>query len=399
MPIFKKRSPRALARHGRLKVQSRASAFGGIFVKALAMVAGASVAIAGIAVWELNNQIQSNGIDLPNSKTITAADLKGPINMLLVGSDTRKGQGKGYGNETSTLADVMILLHVSADRKNAVAVSFPRDLMVPWPACPSTSDGPGYLEQTLGQLNATIANGGPGCTLMTIEKLTGLTIPYLAMIDFKGVIELSNAIGGVEVCVANEINDPYTQTYLQPGKYTLQGKAALQFLRTRHGVGDGSDLSRISNQQVFLTSLVRKIKSNGVLTNPVQLYSLANAAARNMKLSQSLTDLNTMVSLAGALRSVELDKMVFLQVPSHGGLPAPYSGRVMPKYDQANVLFAKLVNDEPIILSAKNTGQGAVLASPSPTPTAKTTATPTPSPTSDLDWATGTNAATTTCSN
>lgn len=399
MAIFKKRSPRALARHGRLKVQSRASAFGGIFVKALAMVAGASLAIAGIAVWELNNQIQSNGIDLPNSKTITAADLKGPINMLLVGSDTRKGQGKGYGNETSTLADVMILLHVSADRKNAVAVSFPRDLMVPWPACPSTSGGPGYLEQALGQLNATIANGGPGCTLLTIEKLTGLTIPYLAMIDFKGVIELSNAIGGVEVCVANEINDPYTQTYLQPGKYTLQGKAALQFLRTRHGVGDGSDLSRISNQQVFLTSLVRKIKSNGVLTNPVQLYSLANAAARNMKLSQSLTDLNTMVSLAGALRSVELDKMVFLQVPSHGGLPAPYSGRVMPNYEQANVLFTKLVNDEPIVLSAKNTGQGAVLATPSPTPTTKTTATPTPSPTSDLDWATGTNAATTTCSN
>ena len=400
MPLFKKRAPRALARHGRIKVQSRASAFGGLLVKALAMVAGASVAVAAVAVWELGSTIKSNGIDLPNSKTLTAADLKGPINMLLVGSDTRKGQGKGYGNETSTLADVMILLHVSADRKNAVALSFPRDLMVPWPACPSTSGGPGYLEQSLGQLNATIANGGPGCTLLTIEKLTGLTIPYLAMIDFKGVIELSNAIGGVEVCVANEINDTYTQTYLKPGKYTLQGKAALQFLRTRHGVGDGSDLSRISNQQVFLTSLVRKIKSNGVLGNPVQLYSLANAAARNMKLSQSLTDLNTMVSLAGALRNVELEKMVFLQVPSRGGLPAPYSGRVMPNYDQANILFTKLVNDEPILLSAKNTGQGAVLATPSPTPTTKTTATPTPTPTStDLDWAIGTNAATTTCSN
>jgi LCP family protein required for cell wall assembly len=399
MPIFKKRAPRALARHGLLKVQSRASAFGGIIAKAIAMVAGASLAIAGISVWELSSTIQGNGIDLPNSKTLTAADLNGPINMLLVGSDTRQGQGKGYGNESSTLADVMILLHISADRKNAVAVSFPRDLMVPWPACPSTSGGPGYLEQSLGQLNATIANGGPGCTLLTIEKLTGLTIPYLAIIEFKGVIELSNAIGGVEVCVANEINDTYTQTYLKPGKYTLQGKAALQFLRTRHGVGDGSDLSRISNQQVFLTSLVRKIKSDGVLTNPVRLYSLANAAARNMKLSQSLTDLNTMVSLAGALRNVELDKMVFLQVPSRGGLPAPYSGRVMPVYEQANVLFAKLVNDEPIELKSGNTGQGAVVATPSPTPTSKTTATPSPTPTENLDWAIGTNAATTTCSN
>ena len=396
MPLFKKRQPRALARHGRLKVQSRASAFGGILVKGLALVVGASIALAGVAVFELSNQIKAHGLTLPNAKPITAADLKGPINILLVGSDTRKGQGKGYGNETSTLADVMILLHVSEDRKSATAVSFPRDLMVPWPACPSTSGGPGYLPQALGQLNATIANGGPGCTLMTIEQLTGLTIPYLAMIEFNGVIEMSNAIGGVDVCVAKEINDPYTQTYLKPGKYTLQGKAALQFLRTRHGVGDGSDLSRISNQQVFLTSLVRKIKSAGVLSNPVQLYSLANAAARNMKLSQSLTDLGTMVSLASSLKNVSLQKMVFVQVPSHGGLPAPYSGRVMPNYDQANILFQKLVNDEPISLGT-NTGQGAVVATPAPT--SSSTATPSPSPTDSLDFLTGTNASQTTCSN
>ena len=215
------------------------------------------------------------------------------------------------------------------------------------------------------------------------------------MIDFKGVIEMSNAIGGVEVCVAKEINDPYTQTYLQPGKYTLQGKAALQFLRTRHGVGDGSDLARISNQQVFLTSLVRKIKSGGVLTNPVKLYALANAAARNMKLSASLTDLNTMVAIAGGLKDVELNKMVFLQVPSHGGLPAPYAGRVEPNYDQANILFEMLRNDQPIELNNANTGAGAVLASPAPT----TTPSPTPTSTTGLEGLSGTNAGQTTCSN
>ena len=296
-----------------------------------------------------------------------------------------------------------MLLHISADRKNAVAVSFPRDLLVPWPACPSTSGGPGYLPQALGQINATIANGGPGCTLLTVQKLTGLTIPYLAMIDFKGVIEMSNAIGGVEVCVAKEIKDDYTFTYLKPGKHVLQGRAALQFLRTRHGVGDGSDLSRISNQQVFLTSLVRKVRSAGVLTNPVYLYSLANAAARNMKLSSSLTDLNTMVSIASALKDVELEKMTFLQVPSRGGLPAPYSGRVAPVYEQANILFEKLQNDEPIIIEKANTGSGAVVdpsASPTPseTPSESSTSTPTPSPSStDPEWR-GTNAATTTCS-
>ena len=415
MPFFKKSSTpsQGFARHGRLKLQSRGSAIGGLLVKGIAVVLGATLAVVGISVANLTAQIQTNGIKLANAKPITAADLKGPINMLLVGSDTRKGQGSSFGNETSTLADVMILLHVSADRKNAVALSFPRDLMVPWPACPSTSGGPGYLPQSLGQLNATIANGGPGCTLMTIEALTGLKIPYLAMINFKGVIEMSNAIGGVEVCVANPIDDTYTNTHLTAGLHNLQGMAALQFLRTRHGVGDGSDLSRISNQQVFLTSLVRKVKSAGVLSNPIYLYSLASAAARNMQLSESLTDANTMVTLASALKDVELDKMTFLQVPSHGGLPAPYSGRVMPNYDQANVLFELLRNDQPVLLAAANTGSGAVVdptstptptasasATPTPSKSASAGATPTPSPSSSTlpEWARGTNASVTTCS-
>ena len=407
-----RKTAQGLARHGRLVAQTKASALGGLFVKGLAVVVGAAVAIGGYTFWDLSSSLQANGINLANAKPVTAADLEGPINMLLVGSDTRAGQGGGYGNETSNLADVIILLHVSRDRKNAVAMSFPRDLMVPWPACPSTSGGPGYLPQSLGQINATISNGGPGCTLLTVEKLTGLTIPYLAMVDFKGVIEMSNAIGGVEVCVAKEISDKYTHTYLSPGMHTLQGKPALQFLRTRHGVGDGSDLGRISNQQVFLTSLVRKVKSAGVLSNPVRLYSLANAAARNMKLSSNLTDINVMVAIASALKNVQLDKITFLQVPSHGGLPAPYSGRVMPNYDQANLLFAKLIADEPLVIAKANTGAGAVVATPEPsvsasptssaTPSAGATsgATPTPTPSSSVlpDWARGTNASIQTCS-
>lgn len=399
---------RAYARHGKVPVQTKGSALWGLFFKGVAAVLGATIALVGLVAWDVSNQIAANGITLTDAdgnkfQAPTGDDLKGPINILLIGSDTRAGQGGGFGNDTSVLADVIMLLHISADRKNAVAVSFPRDLLVPWPACPSTSGGPGYLPQALGQINATIANGGPGCTLLTVQKLTGLTIPYLAMIDFKGVIEMSNAIGGVEVCVAKEINDDYTFTYLKPGKHVLQGRAALQFLRTRHGVGDGSDLSRISNQQVFLTSLVRKVRSAGVLTNPVYLYSLANAAARNMKLSSSLTDLNTMVAIASALKDVQLDKMTFLQVPSRGGLPAPYSGRVAPVYEQANILFSKLQNDEPIIIKKVNTGSGAVVdpsASPTPsaTPSESSTSTPAPSPSStDPEWR-GTNAATTTCS-
>ena len=392
---------RALPRHGVLVARSPKRGWLGIVWRALAVLVASALIVAGYSAVSIGGQLKQGGIQLLDAQgnAIAApANFNGPINMLLVGSDTRAGQGGGFGHVTSNLADVIILLHVSADRKNAVALSFPRDLMVPWPACPSTTGGSGYLPQSLGQINATIANGGPGCTLLTVESITGLTIPYLAMINFKGVIEMSNAIGGVTVCVANPIHDTYTRLDLSAGVHTLQGLQALQFLRTRHGIGDGSDLSRISNQQVFMSSLFRKIKSQGVLTNPIYLYSLANAAARNMTLSSNMTDLNVLVGLAGALRKVSPDNMTFLQAPSMGGMPAPNQGRVQLIPDQAQILFDKLKADEPLVLAKSNPGAGAQ-SSATPTPGPATSASPAASSTTLPDWARGTKGSSSTCSN
>jgi len=390
---------RAVPRHGVLVARSAKRNWLSLIWRGLAVLVAASLVVVSFAAVNIGSQLKNGGIQLldSNGHAISApTDFKGPLNMLLVGSDTRAGQGGGFGNETSNLADVIILLHVSADRKNAVAMSFPRDLMVPWPACPSTSGGSGYLPQSLGQINATIANGGPGCTLLTVESITGLTIPYLAMINFKGVIEMSNAVGGVTVCVANPIHDTYTHLDLEAGTHTLQGVQALQFLRTRHGVGDGSDLSRISNQQVFMSSLFRKIKSQGVLTNPIYLYSLANAAARNMTLSSNMTDLNVLVGLASSLRKVDPDNMTFLQVPSAGGLPAPNQGRVALVQDQAQILFDKLKADEPLVLAKSNPGAG---ASATAAPSASATPAASASSSALPDWVRGTKGSSSTCSN
>jgi len=390
---------RAVPRHGVLVARSAKRNWLSLIWRGLAVLVAASLVVVSYTAVSIGSQLKNGGIQLLDSNgnaVSTPTDFKGPINMLLVGSDTRAGQGGGFGHETSNLADVIILLHVSADRKNAVAMSFPRDLMVPWPACPSTSGGSGYLPQSLGQINATIANGGPGCTLLTVESITGLTIPYLAMINFKGVIEMSNAVGGVTVCVANPIHDTYTHLDLEAGTHTLQGVQALQFLRTRHGVGDGSDLSRISNQQVFMSSLFRKIKSQGVLTNPIYLYSLANAAARNMTLSSNMTDLNVLVGLASSLRKVDPDNMTFLQVPSAGGLPAPNQGRVALVQDKAQILFDKLKADQPLVLAASNPGAG---ASATTLPTASATPAASASSSALPDWVRGTKGSSSTCSN
>ncbi len=141
----------------------------------------------------------------------------------------------------------------------------------------------------------------------------------------------------------------------------LIGEEALAFLRTRHGVGDGSDLSRISNQQVFLTSLVRKLKDEGALTNPFTMFRLGTAALNNMTLSRSLTDLGVIYGMAREVNDVDLDKITFLKLPVYD-LEGDFAGRVGVSTERATLLFDKLANDEPLVLAEANLGPGAVVA-------------------------------------
>lgn len=364
-----------------------------------------AVAATAVVVIDLNNKLQAAGIQIysPDGAPFEPVDIDGPINVLLIGSDDREDQGSSYGEVGNALADVIILMHISEDRKNAVALSFPRDLMIPVPACPNPAGGEPYPAADLMQINATMNNGGPACTLIAIQALTGITIPHLAMIDFKGVIYMSRAVGGVEVCVAEAISDDYTKTYLEPGLHTLEGKEALQFLRTRHGVGDGSDLSRISNQQVFLTALVRKMKDSGTLANPFAMIGLANSALDNMTLSEGLTDVATIITMAREFNRIDLDKVTFLKLPV-GGMSGEYEGRVQLKTDLAQVLFDKISADEPLILAEANPGSGASVVdgtegeSESGSAGEGTGAEPGTEPEALPDWVQGTNAASTTCS-
>ena len=315
--------------------------------KGLAIVAGSVLAVAGISAFDLYNQLNNDNIVLVNSGK---ADLDGPLNILVVGSDTREGQGEEFGDVDSELADVIMLLHISKDRKDAVVVSFPRDLLVSIPECPNPEGGM-FSAKNRQQINSSIGYGGVACTHLTVQEFTGLEIPFVAMIDFRGVIEMSNAVGGVEVVIDKPISDAYSNFYIDAGTHTLQGAQALGFLRTRHGIGDGSDLARISNQQLFLTSLFNKIKEDGTLSNPIRLYSLSSAAARNMKLSESMTDLATMVTLAGATRDVDISRMVFTQVPTRV-LSGAEEGRLESISEEAKELFDLIREDQPVVIEA-----------------------------------------------
>ena len=390
-----------------------------ILLIAMATVVGLFVATLGGGYVYVTTQLAAAGIDVfsTDGETFdipTAEEINGPISVLVIGSDTREGQGSTeYGPVGSSLADVIILFHISADRKNAVALSFPRDLMVAVPSCPDPDGGEPSSPKEFAQINSTLQIGGPACTLLAVQQLTGVTIPYLAMIDFKGVIAMSEAVGGVDVCVAQPINDPKTNLYLDAGEHTLEGADALAFLRTRYGVGDGSDLSRISNQQVFLTSLARKLKDEGALTNPFSMFRIGTAALENMTLSNSLTNLGVIFGMAREANDVDLDKITFLKLPVYD-LEGEYAGRVAVVPERAQLLFDKIANDEPLIIEKANVGTGAVVAEepldaeataePGETSEPETTDSVTESATASSEsealpeWVQGTNASVKTCS-
>jgi LCP family protein required for cell wall assembly len=217
-------------------------------------------------------------------------------------------------------------------------------------------------------INVTLSYGGLACTVLTVEALTGLDIPYAGLITFNGVISMSTAVGGVPVCINGPLRDAYTGLDLPAaGTYPLEGQQALAFLRSRHGVGDGSDLGRISSQQVFLSSLVRTIKSDSTLTDFPKLFGIAQAATSNMTLSDSLAPLNTQVSMALTLKDIPLERITFVQYPNTTGQGGVYAGKVAPIKSQATALFDKIRNDEAFILDS-GTGRGSVADPNAPAP-------------------------------
>ena len=374
------------ARHGRLRRRGVVGTVLGTVAIALAVILVSGTSLAAYAVWHLSNNLKP-GVDISfagGAAPPAVGPIQGPVNILLVGSDSGGGDVATFGKRGENLNDVTMLLHISPVSHSAIAVSFPRDMYVPIAGC---AHSPGTRK-----INEALTNGGLACAVSTVSTLTGLDIGYAAEIQFQGVIGMSDAIGGVEVCVGKPIHDLQINFSLSKGQHTLQGFDALQFLRSRHGIFGGSDTSRISNQQLFLSALMRKVKSQGVLTNPITLYKLANAATQNMTLSTTLNHLDTMVSIAAALKDVSLSSMVFAQYPT-GSTVVNGVGGLLPRKADARVLMNAIADDRPVVVAGVGGGTFAgdnVVETPSPvpstagptagTPTSHTTATPTAVP-------------------
>ncbi|WP_329217919.1 LCP family protein [Streptomyces sp. NBC_01485] len=329
---------------------------------------------AGYLYYEhLNANIKSDDLNIGDAKdraAETEANSAGQtaLNILLIGSDARDtaaNQKLGGAKDTfdgPPLADVQMLLHISADRSNMSVVSMPRDTLLDIPKCTDPDDKTAYGALRDTMTNVSLGRGGPGCTVATWEKLTDIHIDHFMMIDFSGVVSMADAIGGVPVCVDANV---YSHTSsgkgsglkLAAGTHAVKGEQALQWLRTRYGFEDDTDLARAKAQHMYMNSMVRELRANAKLTNPNKLRKLAEAATKAITVDDGLDTITKMYDLAGELKKVPTDRITMTTMPNR------YQGeRVVPTED-ATQLF-RLVRED-IALDGKDAKKAA--ASPSPT--------------------------------
>ena len=359
----------------------------------LAVILVSAAGVVGYVLTDLTAAVAHNSVQLEGGPT-TAPDIgayKNGFNLLVVGIDACEPKysylfpGRCDGPDASSVNnDVTVLMHVSNTPRRITVVSFPRDMIVPVPAC-TAKDGTPVDAQSATQINTTYDEGGLSCVAKTVSALSGQPVDFAAAVNFGTVIDITNAIGGVQVCLATPIDDAYTGLNLSAGEHTIQGLQALQFLRTRHGLVSGSDLARIGNQQQYLGSLARQLTSGKVLSNVPEVLKIADIALTNLEASTTLTNPMTIVQLALAVKDVQPADITFIQYPNLTDPDNP--NRVIPDSTSAQTLWAAVAANQPVLITHQNTVNDGVTVEPStptpaPTPGSATTATPSPAPTS-----------------
>ncbi|MCK2026288.1 MULTISPECIES: LCP family protein [Microbacterium] len=396
-----------LARHGQQHTPGTLGQLMKFIAIGLAVVLVSGIGVGTYIFYDFSSTVSANAVDLDGQEDVPPdiGEYKGGFNLVLTGVDTCEEKYKDlFGDRCTgrdaggTLNDVNLLVHVSQEPRRITVVSFPRDLMVPIPEC-EDEDGNVHSAMSKQPLNTAYTDGGLNCVVQTISQLTDQEVQFAASVTFGGVIEITNAIGGVEVCLANPIKDRYTGLDMEAGTHWLQGLEALQFLRTRHGVGDGSDLGRIGNQQQYMSSLARALISSDTLGNVPVMLKLANIGLQNLETSTSLADPMKIAQIALAVKSVPFEDIVFLQYPTNQDSADP--NKVVPNTQAADVMWDAIEKNAQLQVTHQNTSNDGVIVAE---PTTPVEATPDPNATpSDVvalpDSIKGNSAAQQTCSN
>ncbi|WP_282700763.1 LCP family protein [Streptomyces sp. CC219B] len=319
----------------------------------LACVLVLAAAAAGWAYWQLNDNITSVDInsalgdDRPPKATPTPTDSAEELptealNILVLGSDSRSGAANrklGGGDSEGARSDTAMVVHIDAGRSGATVVSIPRDTLVTRPSCP-LEDGGSTAEVHHAMFNSAYAVGGPVCAVKTVESMTDVRMDHYVEIDFAGFAKLVDALGGVTVTTEEDIDDEDSHLTLEAGTHHLDGERALALARTRHGIGDGSDLGRIGLQQTLVKALLAQISATSLFTDPAQLYRVADAVTGSLTTDTGLDSLTELTGFGRSLRSLSEDSVRTVTMPV---VQAPWDpNRVVADEPEASELWESL---------------------------------------------------------
>jgi LCP family protein required for cell wall assembly len=333
-------------RRGQPKTTHTVAKVVGATMVVIALVTGLSVVLlyrhynANLNVQDITNEL---GSDRPTPQVPKGPH--GPINIMIMGSDNRDAPGDHIDNLTGIgkRSDTTILLHLSGDREHAYGVSIPRDSIVDRASC-LDSEGKEISPATTGVMwNEAFNIGGPGCTVRQFEQLTGVRVDHYVVVDFNGFKSMVDAIGGVEVCIPHAVNDPIGHITLPAGTHTFTGDQALNYVRERHSLGNGSDIGRMKRQQAFIASMAHQAISANTLANPLHLARFIDAATKSLTLDPDIGSISKLVGLAYQFRHIGLDHIQFVTTP---WMPEPSNPNRVVWAPGAQSLWQAIDNDE-----------------------------------------------------
>ncbi|MFF5372320.1 LCP family protein [Streptomyces sp. NPDC013187] len=307
---------------------------------------------AGYLYFKLNGNLKSVDIDQALGTNRPKKADNGSENILVLGSDTRAGGNKKLGGGTddgSARSDTAMIVHIYKGHKKASVVSIPRDTLIDRPSCTDTKGDDHPAAQSV-MFNSAYSTGGAACAVKTVESITDLRMDHYLEVDFAGFQKLIDDLGGVEITTTKSIDDPDSHLKLKAGTHTLDGEQALGLVRTRHGVGDGSDLGRIQLQQAFIKALVNQIRDVGVFSNPKRLLDLAETATKTVTTDSDLGSVNKLASFASGLQGISPSHMHMVTMPVAYDPADP--NRVLLQKKKADEIWKALQNDRPIPKSA-----------------------------------------------
>ncbi len=287
---------------------------------------------------------------------LTHRSVYGVQNILLLGSQTRKGQGRGFGSNPSldtSNSDNILLVHLDATHTHAIILSIPRDTIVYEPGCKAR---PGIGVGVWGPYQSAIIDGamnigGPSCAVKTVTDLTGVKLDHFVMFDFNSFRKMVDVLGGVEVCVPPRgYHDPFSRLNLTGGKHLLTYNQALAYVRTRHGVsaqGDtGGDLPRIMLQQAFISSVIQKVNTQGILSNSLLLLRIADTATKALTVDQGLDSVDKLLGLGRTLVHLRARNVTLITMPTVLDTSPAEAGRLLPEEPQDDVIFQMINNGQ-----------------------------------------------------